>query len=177
MSEAERAVCEFEWEKLGDLETGRPSLGMSTSVRAYRLMHFAIQHVLACEFGAVRAEDLVRRAGHVAGVHWCRNTLDLSLGLNDFVAQLQRVLRDERIGILRVERLDAEHLGMTLTVAEDLECSGLPMGEATVCFYDEGFIAGILEGYTGLTFEARETDCWATGGRVCRFEVKLRGTE
>ena len=33
------------------------------------------------------------------------------------------------------------------------------------------FIAGIFREYTGEEFNAREVDCWATGERVCRFEV------
>jgi predicted hydrocarbon binding protein len=57
-----------------------------------------------------------------------------------------------------------------LTVGQDLDCSGLPMTNETVCFYDEGFIAGILETYTGKKYDVREIDCWANGDRVCRFQ-------
>jgi predicted hydrocarbon binding protein len=60
----------------------------------------------------------------------------------------------------------------TLTVEEDLDCSGLPMTEEVVCQYDEGFIAGIMETYTGRPFQAKEIDCWASGDRVCRFDVR-----
>jgi predicted hydrocarbon binding protein len=52
---------------------------------------------------------------------------------------------------------------------EDLDCSGLPITNETICNYDEGFIAGILNAYTGKTYEVRELDCWANGDRVCRF--------
>ena len=31
-----------------------------------------------------------------------------------------------------------------LTVAEDLDCSGLPASDETICTYDEGFISGLL---------------------------------
>jgi len=62
-------------------------------------------------------------------------------------------------------------MNFTLTVAEDLDCSGLPVIGHAVCEYDEGFIAGILGCYTGRPFTAREIDCWATGERTCRFEV------
>ena len=61
---------------------------------------------------------------------------------------------------------------MVLTVGEDLDCSGIPITDETVCYYDEGFIAGILEVYTGKKYHVREIDCWANGDRVCRF----RGT-
>jgi len=60
---------------------------------------------------------------------------------NDFVADLQDVLKVLRIGILRVEKVDLESLRFTLTVAEDLDCSGLPVCNETICTYDEGFIS------------------------------------
>jgi len=47
------------------------------------------------------------------------------------------------------------------------------LGE-TVCNYDEGFISGILSLYSGKEYVAVETDCWATGGRVCRFQADVR---
>lgn len=61
---------------------------------------------------------------------------------------------------------------LVLTVSEDLDCSGLPVFGETVCDYDEGFIAGIFEEYAGKKITAKEVDCWATGDRTCRFEVK-----
>jgi predicted hydrocarbon binding protein len=59
-----------------------------------------------------------------------------------------------------------------MTVSEDLDCSGLPPYGETVCHYDEGFIAGIFEIYTGKRFQAKEVDYWTSGGRVCRFVAK-----
>ena len=54
------------------------------------------------------------------------------------------------------------------------EASGLPVLGETVCNYDEGFISGILSLYSGKEYVAVETDCWATGGRVCRFQADVR---
>jgi predicted hydrocarbon binding protein len=94
--------------------------------------------------------------------------------LNLFVAQLQQQLLDLGIGILRIEDADVEKLKFTLVVAEDLDCSGLPVSGETVCDYDEGFIAGVFEAYTGKPFEVKEIDCWSNGSRVCRFSVKVK---
>jgi len=87
---------------------------------------------------------------------------------------LQEKLRNMNIGILRVEKADIEKMEFVLTVDEDLDCSGLPFLDETVCDYDEGFIAGILNTYTGRKFDVKEIDCWASGGRTCRFSVKLK---
>jgi predicted hydrocarbon binding protein len=69
-----------------------------------------------------------------------------------------------------MEKLDNETGEIVLTVGEDLDCSGLPVTGETVCSYDEGFLAGVLEAYTGTAYNVREVDCWASGARVCRFK-------
>ena len=36
----------------------------------------------------------------------------------------------------------------------------------------EGFISGLLSAHTGKEFSVKEVDCWCSGDRVCRFEVR-----
>jgi uncharacterized protein len=163
----------FSWNDLGDIEKGRPNLGANAPVLAYRLLQYTLRDAIASEFGAVAADAILVKAGRLAGIELCENMLDRQLGFNEFIAQLQRVLKEQAIGILRVESVDLENLRFTLTVAEDLDCSGLPCTDEVVCQYDEGFIAGILEAYTGKAFKAKEIDCWASGDRVCRFDVHV----
>lgn len=162
----------FSWSDLGDLEAGRPNLGQETSVLAYRLMQFTFKDVFSGVLGLERTEELFAAAGRLAGREFCRHVLDASLPFSDFVADLQEKLIALKIGVLRIEEADMEALRFTLTVAEDLDCSGLPVLGWTVCDYDEGFIAGILDEYTGKEFLVKEIDCWASGDRVCRFTVQ-----
>lgn len=68
-----------------------------------------------------------------------------------------------------MEAFDPVSGDIVLTVGQDLDCSGLPITNENVCNYDEGFISGILEAYTGKRYDVREVDCWASGNRVCRF--------
>lgn len=163
----------FLWEDLGDIQTGRPNLGPNVSVLCYRLMQYTWRDVMVTELGAHKANDIIVKAGRLAGEQFCMNVLDTTLGFNEFVAQLQRVLKEQAIGILRIERADLQNLDFTLTVAEDLDCSGLPFTDEVVCQYDEGFIAGVFGAYTGKRFVAKEIDCWASGDRVCRFSAHV----
>jgi predicted hydrocarbon binding protein len=78
------------------------------------------------------------------------------------------------VGILRFEKSDTQEMDFTLTVSEDLDCSGLPVSGVAVCAYDEGFIAGVFGTYTGREFDVKEIDCWATGERTCRFRAVLK---
>ncbi len=162
----------FKWADIGDIGIGRPNLGSNSNVAVYRLMQYTMRSVLNKEFGAERAAELFYKSGYLAGKEFCINLLDTKLEFYDFISQLQKTLKDLYIGILRVEKSDLEKMHFTLTVAEDLDCSGLPITNETVCDYDEGFIAGILDEYTKLSFSVKEVDCWSTGGRICRFVIK-----
>jgi predicted hydrocarbon binding protein len=168
----ENGAWRFDWSDLGDITEGRPNLGPDCPVIVYRLFEFTLRDALTRRYGTAVAADVLREAGDIAGEAFCTNVLDRSLALDDFVADLQRRLRELNVGNLRVERADPATMQFTLTVAEDLDCSGLPVTGETVCDYDEGFIAGIMRTYFGREFVARETDCWASGGRICRFDVR-----
>jgi len=160
----------FSWENLGDIKEGRTHLGEEMPVLVYRLMVFTVLDVLSKAFGNERANELLREAGHLAGREFASNMLDLNVDLNSFVANLQKALEEMKIGIMRIESIDEDKDEIILTVGEDLDCSGLPITNETVCYYDEGFIAGILSVYTGKEYTVREIDCWANGDRVCRFK-------
>ncbi len=160
----------FSWEKLGDIKEGRGDLGEDVPVMVYRLLEYCMNHVLSEEYGPERANELFRKAGYLAGSEFAKNALDLSLPFDSFVAHLQETLKNLQIGILRIENVDEENGVIVLTVAQDLDCSGLPPTNEVVCNYDEGFLSGVLESYTKRKYVVREIDCWASGDRVCRFQ-------
>ncbi len=165
---------EFIWSSLGDVSLGRANLGESMPVEIYRLFQFTIRSVLARELGVEKSSDVLRQAGEIAGKEFCKQFLDTNAEFNDFFAQLQKTLKQLKIGIFRIEKADMDKMELFLVVEEDLECSGLPITDESVCEYDEGFIAGIMKEYIGKEFLVREIDCWATGARVCRFKVTLK---
>ena len=160
----------FSWERLGDIREGRGDLGEEMPVLVYRLMQFTMLDVLARDLGREKANYYLREAGRLAGTEFTRNMLDLSLPFDKFIASLQQTLQDLKIGILRIETVDEDASEIVLTVSQDLDCSGLPITNETVCDYDEGFIAGIIGLNTGKSYTVREVDCWASGDRICRFK-------
>jgi predicted hydrocarbon binding protein len=160
----------FSWENLGNIQEGRGDLGEDVPVLVYRLMQYTMLDVLSEEVGEERANEYFRKAGFLAGREFAKNMLDLETEFNPFISDLQRKMKNMRIGILRMEEFNSESGEIVLTVGQDLDCSGLPITNETVCNYDEGFISGILNAYSGKKYHVREVDCWANGDRVCRFE-------
>ena len=161
--------ADFTWEALGNIKEGRGDLGEDMPVVVYRLMQYTMLDVLSRIHGLDQADECFRQAGFLAGREFAKNVLDLTADFNAFFANLQKTLADYKIGILRMEAFDPKTGDLVLTVGQDLDCSGLPVTNENVCTYDEGFIAGILQAYTGKEYNVREVDCWANGDRVCRF--------
>ncbi len=172
MFKEERKDPIFEWNMIGDVKLGRPNLGELVPVDVYRLMQFTLRDELICKFGVQCADEVFFNAGKKAGIEFVKNIVRKRDSLNEFIESMQATLRDLKIGILRVEKVNMDSLELTLTVAEDLDCSGMPMIDEEICVYDEGFIAGMLLEQTGIHFSVNEIDCWCSGDRVCRFDIK-----
>ena len=154
-------------------EGSRGNLGEELPVIVYRLLEYSLKDELIERFGKETQIDVFRQAGRKAGEYFAKKLLDMNQPLDQFVSQLQSKMQEMKIGVLRIEDVDEESGRIILTVAEDADCSGLPVLGETVCNYDEGFISGILSLYSGKAYTAVEVDCWATGDRVCRFHANV----
>ena len=171
MFKEEREESAFEWTMLGQINIGRPNLGFKTDVAVYRLMQFTLRDILIRDLGVEKTDSIFFEAGKKAGQEYCHNILTEKKDLDGLFADLQRTMKELGIGIFRVESADYEKGSFVVTVAEDLDCSGIPVCSEEICTYDEGFIAGLLLAYSGKDFNVKEVDCWGSGGRVCRFTV------
>ena len=169
MFKEERDESQFEWSMLGDIQEGRPNLGPLVHVAVYRLMQFTLRDILIRDFDVETADRIFFEAGKKAGEEYYKNVLTQKKDLDSLFADLQHTMKELGIGIFRVESADSEKGSFVVTVAEDLDCSGLPVSSEEICTYDEGFIAGLLLAYSGRDFRVKEIDCWCSGGRVCRF--------
>lgn len=172
MFKEERDELLFDWSMLGDVSLGRPNLGELMDVSMYRLMQFTLRDVLIKTYDTETADRIFYAAGKQAGTAFCQKVIRRKGNFNEFIADLQEQLKRLGVGILRVEKSDLETMNFTLTVAEDLDCSGLPLSDETICTYDEGFISGLLFEFTQKQFVVKEVDCWCSGDRVCRFDVR-----
>lgn len=166
----------FTWDILGcGMDQARPQLGENTKVEVYRLLQFTLRDVLEQRYGTETADELFHAAGVLAGKaffeRYCAGIDDLAI----LAKAIQDQFRELGIGIVRFEKVDATSLKFQLTVDEDLDCSGLPDSSDHICVYDEGFIKGILDSFTGKDFTVNEVDCWCSGARTCRFRASVKG--
>jgi len=168
---------EFNWELLGDIEAGRKNLGPLVGVEIYRLMQFTLREVIERRYGSEVTDELFYEAGHRAGTEFYKHLISPVHSVEEFINKTQAVLKEQKIGILRMEEALLTEGKLVLTVDEDLDCSGLPELDYEVCIYDEGFVASLIECYTQEEWNASEIDCWCTGSRTCRFMVTKKNNE
>jgi predicted hydrocarbon binding protein len=170
----EQRKYRFDWGNTvgADMRLARPKLGPGTRVEVYRLFQFTLRDVLEQRYGTETADSLFREAGVVAGKAFFDNFLSDAKDVSSLAVKIQDSFNTFGIGIFRVESASEDNSHFIFTVGEDLDCSGLPDTDDVVCVYDEGFIRGILETFSGNGFNVREVDCWCTGARTCRFEAK-----
>ena len=162
---------QFNWDLVGNIDVGRPNLGPLLRIELYRMMQYTVRDVVEQHLGSEATDKLFYEAGRLAGNAFYDKYLTETHDINVFVSQLQMVMKDSKMGILRVEKADEAQGELVLTVSEDLDCSGLPEVDYEICHYDEGFIAALLERYSGKHFKVKEIDCWCTGDRTCRFHA------
>lgn len=162
----------FDWDTIiGDMAMARKKLGPYTRVEVYRLFQFTLRDVIEQQFGTDTTDDLFRAAGVLAGRSFFRRFCSGATNIGELVKILQDSFKEFGIGILRVEKSELEKMTFTITVDEDLDCSGMQDNTDVICIYDEGLIQGILQEFTGRGFHVREVDCWCTGERTCRFQA------
>lgn len=174
MLSKDRETKLFSWEDLGNIKIGRPNLGNVVPVEIFRLYLYSIRDVLVKKYGIENASDFFREAGELAGSQFCKKYLNVKTDLDNFISDLHKTFLDLKMGEIRVESVNFENFKIIITIAEDLDCSGLPNNNEEICDYEEGFLAGVFREYLGRKFYVREIDCWANGGRICRFEIKYK---
>jgi predicted hydrocarbon binding protein len=137
-------------------------------------MQSTFRDVLEQNFGTQKTDEIFFESGKIAGQHFYDNVLG---DINDFdhlIDKLQESLVSMGIGVLQVEQSDLDGGAFVFSVSEDLDCSGLPVLDYEICTYDEGFISGLLESFSGKVFQVKEVDCWCTGDKTCRFEANIQ---
>lgn len=72
MFKEDRQELQFSWNDLGNIREGRPNLGDTTSVTAYRLMQYTLRDVLIKQFGPQAAGNIYYEAGKKQEQHFVK---------------------------------------------------------------------------------------------------------
>lgn len=163
---------EFRWKLLGGDDS--QDSGRKVPLALYTLMRCALKDVLKGKYGKKAADEVFYTAGKLAGAEFYTRYLEPVSGLDEFINKAQELLKNEKIGVLKL-KIEKELLKegtVLLSVDEDITDADLygfgPM-EPEICICDEGLITALFEHFTRKKWQAKEIDCWCTGARTCRF--------
>lgn len=140
------------------LTLDRPSLGNDTGVALFRMLRL------------VAYEDIMGRAA--GGVtYYAGKKLGASLGITR-LEEFIELCKDQKIG--RVDIPMFEDNQIYVDIYECVTCSGLePMGR-TLCHFEGGLIAGVVEKILGRRVQAIEKTCiGGLGHESCGFELTI----
>jgi predicted hydrocarbon binding protein len=136
----------------------RPTLGDQAGIGLYRLLRL------------VALEDIIGRgaagtayiAGKKLGAQLQLRSLDDFLGLCTAL----------KIGVIQVPTLTANRAHVD--VYECVTCSGMSPVGRTLCSFEGGLIAGVVEGVVGKRTRAREVTCiGGLGHDSCGFDLEM----
>ncbi len=157
---------------MGDVDLGRTNLGELMPVMVHRQLEFSMREVLEGRYGERETVEIMRDAGKMSGRIFAEGYLDLQAPFDDFIKEFKARLLEQKIGDLHLEEHNSETGLLVLTVTDDLTCSGVSDTRRTLCHYEEGFLAGVMQVYMGKPYTALEVDCWGNGAELCRFRVR-----
>ena len=140
------------------LQVLRPTLGNEPPIGLYRLVRL------------VALEEILGR-GSAGTAYLAGKNLGASLKMPDPDAFL-KLCHDLKIGRLQVDQQSPTEI--KADVFECLTCSGLnPVGR-TLCSFEAGLVAGVVQDLTHKRTHAREVSCiGGLGHETCGFEVTL----
>lgn len=134
----------------------RPTLGDNAGIVLYRLLRL------------VALEDIIGR-GAAGTAYIAGKKLGISLGLAK-IEDFLHLCRTLKIGIIKVPVLTANKIHVD--VYECVTCSGLATVGRTLCHFEGGLIAGVVESVLKKRTRAREVTCiGGLGHDACGFDV------
>ncbi len=140
------------------LSVVRPTLGDNAGVALYRLLRL------------VALEDIIGR-GAAGTAYVAGKKLGNTLGLTK-LEQFLELCATLKIGIIEVPILTESRIHVD--VYECVTCSGLATVGRTLCHFEAGLIAGVVETVVKKRTKAREVTCiGGLGHDTCGVEVEI----
>ncbi len=155
------------------IDTARPHLGATVPVALFRALRVnGMMTGLDAAIGD--ASTLVYSAGRTVGAPIGKDIAAKANGdLGAFLGGVVETSKVLGIGVISLVPGSLTDSGLTLRVDECVTCAGAePMGKK-ICHFEGGFIASVVEGFTGKPAIATETHCNANGDDACVFHVDL----
>ncbi|EKD27614.1 MAG: hypothetical protein ACD_79C00654G0003 [uncultured bacterium] len=151
----------------------RMTLGNTTSLEIFRIMKTSLQNLISVVLGSEQGALAVYNSGRAVGGEMYEAFFKEIKEFDELIEQFSKLVKDLKIGIVSVIKADFEKGFFEIRVDECVSCSGTSNTGKSICDFEGGIIAGVLQAYLGKRVEAKETHCWGLGDNFCGFEVHV----
>ena len=91
--------------------------------------------------------------------------------LSEYLSNVEAYVYDAKIGILKLVESDSDK--MVFQLGECITCAGMPDMGMSICHFEVGLVAGIVETFLKQRVSASETKCDVNGDDCCEVTVLL----
>lgn len=147
----------------------RPKLGGDVPVVIFRAFRLFTEFHLEDVVGEKGSITLLQRAGRELGKVIGKNLNHKEL--DTYIEKIADFVYDQKIGILIPVHVE-EH-SMVFRLDECITCSGMENIGKRICYFEAGFLGGVIENFFGKRVKVYETKCNAMGEGTCEVTVEL----
>jgi len=140
----------------------------------FRILRTSMVSLISTRLGKEEANQSIYLSGKAVGGEIAKAFLEGITDLEEYVNKCAEILKNLKVGLLKVVSADTERGKFVIRVDECVSCSGTPVIGEPICHYEGGIIAGILKFFLGKEVEATEVKCWAMGDQTCEFEAVVK---
>lgn len=147
----------------------RPQLGEEVPLLVFRAFRVFTGIYLEDVVGEKGASALIQKAGRELGKEVGAMLFDEKL--STYLSRVADFVKDSKIGLLLPVEFTEDRLVVALD--ECITCSGMPNIGKSICHFEAGFVAGVVESHAKKRVRAYETKCNAKGDHICEVVVEL----
>ncbi len=154
--------------------SNREELGSMVPLKLFQSIRLIALGSAMEEMLGAGSRALIYQAGQRLGLHLGEAVLEEAKGdLNAYVALIQDLCLELKIGKLIIDEVDLEQGKLALHLDECVSCAGITGMNAPICNFETGMVGGIIKIFLKKNVRAVETHCHAVGDESCAIQVKV----
>ena len=147
----------------------RPELGDTIPLAVFRIFRQFSAQYSAEILGESGVKTTFTYAGRMLGHDVGKQLYSSDLG--SYLSSVQGFVYDAKIGVL--DLVDSDSDQMVFQLGECVTCAGMPDMGMSICHFEVGLVAGIVETFVKKDVGAFESKCNVNGDDCCEVTIQM----
>lgn len=150
-------------------KVNRPLLGEEVPLLVFRAFRHYSANYSKDLLGEKGSHIIFQNAGRDLGKEVSK--LIYNQDIKKYVENVQQFVKDNKIGLLIPIELSEKRIVVSLD--ECITCAGMPNIGERICYFEVGFVQGLVESYLSKKVIAYESKCGANGEKICEVTLEI----